>query len=359
LEIGNWKLEIGNWKLEIGNWKIPNFQFPDFQHLTTMQLVLETHGLKLSVRNRSFLVEGKEGKRLISPQMIDSIALHANVLLTSDVVELAIGSGIPILFFDRLGNPLGRTWSLRFESHPLLRRNQVLFERDAANALPWALLLYRMKTAGQLENIAGAAGLDEAQQNIRQFLTQLEALKPQPGHPLEAVIMGIEGAAARAYWAALATLVPEGFRFEGRSRQPAQDFFNCALNYAYGMLYNVVESAIFSAGLDPYLGIVHADEYNRPALCFDLIEPFRPWFDRLIVQLCNDSRLEPAHFDPLEKKDGGGWRFNKPGKQVLIPAFTGFLKEAVEWQGKSLSRKNHIYQFAGEFAALLKEYKPK
>lgn len=323
-----------------------------------MQLVLETNGLKLSVRNRSFLVEGKEGKRLISPQMIDSIALHANVLLTSSVVELAIEHRIPILFFDGVGNPLGRTWSLRFESHPLLRRNQVLFEQDPANAIPWAQMLYRLKTAGQLANISKAgSAAPEAMNSIAAFMEKMAALKPQQGGDLESVIMGLEGAAARTYWAALAALVPKGFAFDGRSRQPAADFFNCALNYAYGMLYNLVEGALFSAGLDPYLGMVHADGHNRPALTFDLIEPFRPWADALVVELCATERLLPNHFDPVEEKDGGGWRFNKLGKQVLIPAFGECMKQPIEWQGKTLTRKNHIYQFAGEFAAMLKNYR--
>jgi len=322
-----------------------------------MQLVLETHGLKLSVRNRSFLVEGKEGKRLISPQMIDSIAVHANISLSSAAVELAIEHRIPILFFDGIGNPVGRTWSLRFEGHPQLRRNLVLFEQAAERALPWALSLYRLKTAGQLANVSAAGNpAHEAMERIPVFMEKLAALQPRPGEDLEATIMGLEGAAARAYWAALSGLVPKGFAFEGRSRQPAQDFFNCALNYAYGMLYNLVEGAIFSAGLDPYLGIVHKDEYNRPALTFDLIEPFRPWADMLVVALCSIDRLEPNHFDPVEAKDGGGWRFNKAGKQVLIPAFEEYMKQLLDWQGKTLTRRNHVYQFCGEFAAMLKNY---
>lgn len=42
------------------------------------------------------------------------------------------------------------------------------------------------------------------------------------------------------------------------------------------MLYSVVEAGLFTAGLDPYLGILHADAHKKPTLSFDLIEPFRP-----------------------------------------------------------------------------------
>ncbi len=69
------------------------------------------------------------------------------------------------------------------------------------------------------------------------------------------------------------------------------------------MLYTVVEAAIFSVGLDPYLGIWHADQYNKPTLSYDLIEPFRPWMDALLIEQCLDDELTEAMF---ETKDGGG-----------------------------------------------------
>jgi len=54
-------------------------------------------------------------------------------------------------------------------------------------------------------------------------------------------LMGLEGSAGRAYFACLGQLVPEAYRFEGRSRHPARDAFNAMLNYSYGVLYSLVE----------------------------------------------------------------------------------------------------------------------
>ena len=61
-------------------------------------------------------------------------------------------------------------------------------------------------------------------------------------------------------------------KFEKRSRRPALDHFNSALNYLYGMTYGVVEGGIFAKGLDPFIGLLHTDQYNEPTLAFDLIE---------------------------------------------------------------------------------------
>ena len=60
-------------------------------------------------------------------------------------------------------------------------------------------------------------------------------------------VMGLEGRASRTYWAAVSRLLPETYRFEGRSRNPAKDEFNCLLNYSYGVLYGLVERGL-SAG---------------------------------------------------------------------------------------------------------------
>ena len=41
------------------------------------------------------------------------------------------------------------------------------------------------------------------------------------------------------------------------------------------MLYSLVERACIVAGLDPFVGFLHTDNYNKKSLVFDLIEPFR------------------------------------------------------------------------------------
>ena len=64
------------------------------------------------------------------------------------------------------------------------------------------------------------------------------------------------------------------YAFESRSRNPA-DPFNCMLNYSYGILYSNVEKACIIAGLDPYIGIMHTDNYNKKALVYDIVEMYR------------------------------------------------------------------------------------
>jgi len=80
-------------------------------------------------------------------------------------------------------------------------------------------------------------------------------------------IMGIEGTISRIYFESISKLMPEKYKFQGRSRNPAIDEFNCLLNYAYGVLYSRVERACIIAGLDPYIGFLHTDNYNKKSFC--------------------------------------------------------------------------------------------
>jgi len=52
-------------------------------------------------------------------------------------------------------------------------------------------------------------------------------------------ILGLEGKAARSYFEAISSIMPERYRFAGRSRNPARDEFNALLNYGYGVLYSL------------------------------------------------------------------------------------------------------------------------
>ena len=79
----------------------------------------------------------------------------------------------------------------------------------------------------------------------------------------------------KKYFEALSSILPEKYKFKSRSRNPAKDEFNAMLNYGYGVLYSMVEKACIIAGLDPYIGFLHTDNYNKKSLVFDVIELFR------------------------------------------------------------------------------------
>ncbi|MBK7522808.1 MAG: CRISPR-associated endonuclease Cas1 [Saprospiraceae bacterium] len=148
----------------------------------------------------------------------------------------------------------------------------------------------------------------------------------------------MEGQAAKIYFSCINKHLPFRYQFSGRSRHPALDMVNAMLNYVYGILYGHIESALIKSGLDPYIGFFHRDEYNRPVLTYDVIEPFRPWADWTVFHLCTNEVLDDSHF---EVENGSYW-LQGDAKRFLIQHFTDFFEEVIDYKEKRFSRFMHL-----------------
>jgi CRISPR-associated protein Cas1 len=168
-------------------------------------------------------------------------------------------------------------------------------------------------------------------------------------------LRGWEGTCSRRYFECINIHLPEQYRFEKRSQHPALDMFNSLLNYAYGMLYGKIESALIRAGIDPYIGLFHRDEYNRPVFVYDVIEVFRYWADITVIDLCMQQIIFPEFFDT----GNGSWLLNADGKRILIQSFNDFLEEVVSMSGLERSRHTHLQLYAQELARMFKEFENK
>lgn len=324
-----------------------------------MQLILDTKGLSLNADKGMFVITSGETVRKVSPEKITSIAVTHQCNIGSEAILLAVENEIPIFVTDRLGRVAARLWSPYFSSLATLRRKQVLFA-ETPHACRWVVEVLELKLDNADKTLNGLKrrrqamkeAIDEARWDMQEKGRNLRLLTDQPIREIRGKLMAAEGAAIRPYWKVIGKALPERYQFDKRSRMPAQDPFNAAINYFYGMLYGVVESAIFAAGLDPHLGLLHVDQHDKPTLAFDLIEAFRPWADALLIDYALDGELRPEFFSP--SKDG--ILLSREGKSVLIPAFNDYLQERIRWLDRESSRRNHIYYLAGLLAQRIRTY---
>ena len=100
-----------------------------------------------------------------------------------------------------------------------------------------------------------------------------------------------EGTAARKYWQCL--IKDPTFKREREGDAP-----NSLLNYGYAILRAATARALVSSGLYCALGVHHRNKYNAFALADDVMEPYRPFVDRIVCQLLDegpqDETLTPA-----------------------------------------------------------------
>ncbi len=89
----------------------------------------------------------------------------------------------------------------------------------------------------------------------------------------------LEARAAAYYWR---NIFPDITNFvRGREGEPP----NNLLNYGYAILRAIIARALVSTGLLPTLGIHHHNRYNAYCLADDIMEPYRPYVDELVIKI--------------------------------------------------------------------------
>lgn len=317
-----------------------------------MQLIINTYGSYLQKNGDCFKVKKDDQVFEVSVKKVSTIMIATAAYITTDAIKLATDNNIDIIFLDEFGDPFGRVWHSKLGSTTLIRRRQleIAGTPEGVNlALEWVRkkfdnqidLLTRLRESRSQKSAEITAYIEK----LCTSRNSLASLIPQDTSnvgidEIRGSIMGIEGNGGRIYFEAINFLMPDRYKFEGRSRNPAKDEFNALLNYAYGILYSKVEKACIIAGLDPYVGIIHTDHYNKKSLVFDLIENFRIWADETVIKLFAGREVKQEHFDKLEN----GFTLNKEGKTLLMSAFNGFLDESIRYSGRNIKRGD-IVQF--------------
>ena len=311
-----------------------------------MQLVINTYGSYLKKKDNCFLVKNEDKEFEVSAKKVESILITTGAYLSCDAIKFAMENNIDLIFLDEFGSPYGRVWHSKLGSTTLIRRRQLeIAEKEEGLELAKEWIISKFDNQiGFLKRLANSR--PEKQEKIEEYAKQLENIKSSlinlkgTIEEKRSSLMGIEGSGGRVYFEALSFIVPERFEFEGRSRQPAKDEFNCLLNYAYGVLYSLVEKGCIIAGLDPYIGFIHTDNYNKKSLVFDLIDMFRIFAEQTVVYLFSQRKIKKEYFDPIK----GGLTLNKEGKAALIEALNETLEKTVRYRGRNIKNRD-IIQF--------------
>lgn len=302
------------------------------QLLNTLYVTLPDSHLRLDNDTLRLLV-GDETRLRVPLHHLGAVVCFGPVSVSVPLMHRLADDGISLVLLDA-----GGRFKARLEGatagNVLLRRDQHDSSADAA----FALTLARRVVAGKLRNqrhvlLRGARdtrvpedrqGLTRAAQNIAASLRALPAAAT-----LDAV-RGVEGEAARGYFAAMNLLLRpdlrEPFALDGRSRRPPRDRMNALLSFLYAMWMNDCRSACEAAGLDPQVGYLHALRPGRAALALDLLEEFRPLADRLALSLVNRRQVGPGDFD---ERVGGAVLLSDDARRTVVVAFQERKQDAL------------------------------
>jgi CRISP-associated protein Cas1 len=303
------------------------------QLLNTLYVTLPDSWLRLD--NDTLRVEvAQETKLRVPLHHLQAVVCFGHVGLSAPLMHRLATGGIALVMLDANGRFMARLEGPT-TGNVLLRQAQHRLGKEDA---PRVLALARAVVAGKIKNqrhvlLRGAreAKLEEERALLDRAAKDLAAsVRALPDATTLDALRGVEGEAARTYFAALNLLVRADrrnvFSMAGRTRRPPRDRMNALLSFLYAMWMNDCRSACEAAGLDPQVGVLHALRPGRAALALDLMEEFRPFADRLALSLVNRAQLEADDFDIRE---GGAVALRDDARKAVVVAFQERKQDAL------------------------------
>jgi CRISPR-associated protein Cas1 len=263
--------------------------------------------------------DGKKNK-LDSFRLLDvaQLAVFGRVQISTQALQECFARGIPVLWLSAGGWLHGHAIGQPAKYVELRRRQTAVHAQGGAG-------LAQHMIAGKILNSRTLLRRN-TRGDTSATIAALKRLADQARHADNfSSLLGIEGTAARLYFAALpsmlgptATTFASEFSQLGRTRRPPRDPLNALLSFCYSMLTKDLVATTLGVGLDPYLGIYHRSRYGRPALALDLAEEFRPLIaESVVIALLNNGQITERDFI----RRAGAVSLTHDGRRTVLRAY--------------------------------------
>jgi CRISPR-associated protein Cas1 len=309
------------------NWETVRLFPPDDERRVLHVL---SHGSRIGRSGEKIIVSSEGDAQQSFPiRDIGAVVLHGYAQISTQALHLCATNGVGVHWVSRGGRYVtGATADVG-----TVQRRMRQYEGMARPEL--RIQLARRLAMAKMEN------------QLRFLLRATRQTKPRPGavvqsaaairtelraaaHVEEAdTLRGLEGSAARAYFAAIESLlipdVPTELRPQGRSRRPPRDRFNALLSFGYGMLYRTVLHSVLAVGLEPAFGFFHTPRSAAHPLVLDLMELYRVvLWDMVVIASLNRRQWDPASHFTVAKDHV--W-LSDEGRKLAIDLFERRLDE--------------------------------
>ena len=282
---------------------------------------------------------------------LERLVTVGQVQITADAIRLLLDHRVPTTLLTRGGRIVG---TLAPPSMPVgrIRQGQVVVAMNESRRMTAARRLVIAKI-GAMRGRLATWGHNHEDPVVRNVATQVGTFAGRAERCIDrASLMGVEGAAARLYWAAFADTLEHRMGFNARRSRPATDPVNSMLSFGYALLRTEVHAAIDAAGLDPWTGVHHVAHGQRPSLVLDVMEPWRHRIvDKLVASLVNRRQFVGHHFEPAAEdprpadhdQPGDGTRFTSEALRRFIGCFEAAMERPADGGDRPARLELHEY----------------
>ena len=229
-------------------------------------------------------MDDKTGKNTIPIEDIGVVLLdHKQITITHGLLEALLANNTAVITCDSNRMPVGLLLPL---SGNTIQSERFQSQIDAS--LPLQKQLWQQTMQAKIANQAYVLNKTRGTV-VKNMLAWVDGVKSGDSDNLEA-------RAAAYYWANLFSNIPN-FRRDREGIPP-----NNLLNYGYAILRAIVARALVGSGLLPTFGIHHHNRYNAYCLADDIMEPYRPFVDKLIVEIVDSGENMVDLSKPLKTK---------------------------------------------------------
>jgi CRISPR-associated protein Cas1 len=277
----------------------------------------------LKTTNEQMVIEMQDsGKTKSVP--IEDIGLvildHQQITITQSLLAKLLSNNTAVITCDHTHHPVGLLLCL--DGHTLQSQK---FKAQIAASVPLKKQLWQQTICAKIANQATLLKEERAENlpagQAGKYLVNLASVVKSGDST------NCEAKAALYYWK---HIFPEFLEFKRERYGPPP---NNLLNYGYAILRALVARNLVASGLLPTLGIFHRNQYNAYCLADDMMEPYRPYVDKLVCRIIrgNGKFLEMT---PSMKKD----LLSIPAMDVIIDGQKSPMMNAIQRTTASLAK---------------------
>lgn len=274
------------------------------------------HGAVIGLDGGTIEVKYPDGSVVTVPKgIVEGISVFAKAQITTACLEYCLNNNIRIGFFSTTGKYYGCLTPV-YNSNADRIKNQVAASEDESFCLSMSRRIVEAKISNQLVVLRRYVkdATPETNDRVRYMKYCRRSVRTNSKATINKIV-GFEGYASRLYFETISDFIEDDFAFQSRTRRPAIDPSNCMLNIGYSVLTKEIYGELENRGLNPYIGVIHKDKRNHPALASDLIEEWRPVItDSVVLSLIQGHEISIDHFS----KENGICTIDKEGMKILM-----------------------------------------